>query len=149
MMSASKATDDNISKDKDVHAPDVEAVAWDIQNRASHRVGMATMEARHFREFFGMIVLVIEKRELNKRDSLLPEKSRPKHLLGALHFMKIYPKQSPGCVVVGASAGAIDQKTHCKWVWAFTNAIANMVNVVGSKLHYNVGTTHIVSYARM
>jgi len=56
-----------------------------------------------------MSVLVVEKRELIKRDSLLPKKSRPKHLLVALHFMKIYPKQSPGCLAVGASAGAVDR----------------------------------------
>jgi hypothetical protein len=31
--------------------------------------------------------------------SLHPEKSHPKHLLWALYFLKIYPKQSPGCSV--------------------------------------------------
>ena len=55
---------------------------------------------------------------------------RPKHLLWALHFMKVYPKQSPGCLAVGASAGAVDPKTHRKWVWAFIDAVANLDNVV-------------------
>ena len=33
--------------------------------------------------------------------------------------MKVYPKQSLGCSAVGASAGAVNPKTHRKWVWAF------------------------------
>ena len=84
--------------------PDFEALARNIQNRASHCVSAATMETRHFREFFGMSVLVIEKTwELLERDSLLPEGGRLKHLLWDLHFllwdlhfMKVYPKQSWG-----------------------------------------------------
>jgi hypothetical protein len=84
--------------------PDFKALARDIQNQASRRVGAVTTETRHFREFFGTSVLVVEKTwELLKRDSLLPEGGRLKHLLWALHFMKVYPKQSPGCLAVGAS----------------------------------------------
>ncbi len=115
--------------------PDFEALARDIQNRASHRVGTATTEARYFREFFGTrtSVLVVKKTwELLERDSLLPESGRPKHLLWALHFMKVYPKQSPGCSTVGASTGAVDPKTHRRWVWAFIDAVANLVNTVVS-----------------
>ena len=48
--------------------------------------------------------------------------------------MKVYPKQSPGFLAVGASAGAVDPKTHHKWVWAFINAVANLVDVVVSKI---------------
>ena len=82
---------------------------------------------------FGMSVLVVEKVwELLERDSLLPEDSHPKHLLWALHFMNEYPKQSPGCSAVGASAGAVSPKTNRKWVWAFIDAVANLVNVVVS-----------------
>ena len=115
--------------------PDFEALARDIQNGASHRVGAATMETQHFREFFGMSVLVVEKTwELLCRDSLLPEGGRPKHLLWALHFMKAYPKQSTGCLPIGASAGAVDAKTQRKWVWAFIDAIANLVDVVVGKI---------------
>jgi hypothetical protein len=74
--------------------PDFEEMARDIQNRASRRVGAATTETRHFREFFGTSVLVVEKTwELLERDSLLPKGGRPKHLLWALHFMKVHPKQ--------------------------------------------------------
>jgi hypothetical protein len=38
--------------------PDFEALARDIQNRASQRVGAATTEKQHFREIFGTSMLV-------------------------------------------------------------------------------------------
>jgi hypothetical protein len=108
-------------------------LARDTQNRASHRVGAATTETRHFREFFRTSVLVIKKAwELLERDSLLPEGGCLKHLLWALHSMKVYPKQSPGCLTIGASASAVDPKTHRKWVWAFIDAVANLVDIVVS-----------------
>jgi hypothetical protein len=137
-MSASKASDDDINEYAPGHMPmpDFEASAREIQNRASHRVGAATTETRHFREFFGTSVLVVEKTwELLERASLLPEGGCPKHLLWAFHFMKVYPKQSPGCSAVGASAGAVNPKTHRKWVWAFIDAVANLVDVVVSLTH--------------
>ena len=46
--------------------------------------------------------------------------------------MKVHPKQSPRCSAVGASAGAVDPKIHRKWIWAFIDAIANLVNTVVS-----------------
>jgi hypothetical protein len=48
--------------------------------------------------------------------------------------MKVYPKQSSGCSAVGASDGAVDPKTHKKWVWAFIDAIAELVDVVVSQM---------------
>jgi hypothetical protein len=93
------------------------------------------MEVRHFHKFFGISVRVVKILwDLLVRDNLRPKKSRPKHLLWALYFLKVYPKQSLGCSVVGASAGAVDPKTHCKWVWLFINAIANLVDVMVSLL---------------
>jgi hypothetical protein len=58
--------------------------------------------------------------------------------------MKVYPTQSPGCSVVSASAGAVDHKTHRKWVWAFINAIANLVDVVVS--NHNIRTARTVVF---
>ena len=52
--------------------------------------------------------------------------------------MKVYPKQSLGCSAIGASAGAIDPKTHRKWVWVFIDAVTNLVNIVVS--NHSVGT---------
>jgi hypothetical protein len=49
-------------------------------------------------------------------------------------FYEGVPKQSPGCSAVGASVGAVDPKTHHKWVWAFIDAVANLVDVVASKI---------------
>ena len=76
-VSASEASDDDdFSQYAPSHMPmpDFEALARDIQNRASHHVGAATTETRHFREFFGMSILVVKKTwELLERDSLLPE----------------------------------------------------------------------------
>ena len=133
MMSANEASDNDISKDKPGHMSDFEALARDIKNRASRCVGSARTEARHFREFFGTGVLAVKKHGvLLKRDSLLPEGDHPKNLFWALHFMKVYPKQSPGCLADGALAGAVDPKTHCKWVWAFIDAVANLVDTVVS-----------------
>jgi len=53
--------------------------------------------------------------------------------------MKVYPKQSVGrCTTVGASEGAVDPKTHRKWVWAFIDVIAELSNDVVStrRLYY-------------
>ena len=72
--------------------------------------------------------------ELVVWDKLRPRGGRPEHLLWAFYFMKVYPKQGPGCSVVGASAGAVNPKTHCKWVWAYIEAIAKLVDVVVSLL---------------
>ena len=142
MISANEASHNDISKDKTGHMPDFKALARDIQNRASRRVRTATTEAQHFREFFGTSMLVIKKTwELLEKDSLLPEGGCPKHLLWALHFLKVCPKQSPGCLAVSASAGTVNPKTHHKWVWVFINAVANLVNVV-------VSFTYIAKMAR-
>ena len=112
--------------------PDFTTIARDIQNRASHAIGTPIMEARHFCEFFGTSVDVVELvwEHILHRDELLPKGGQPKHLLWALHFLKVYPKQSPGCSAVGASKGAIDPKTHRKWVWAFVEAIAELVDEI-------------------
>ena len=128
-VSASEVSNDNYSQYAPGHMPmpDSEALARDIQNRASHRVGAATTETRHFWEFFGTSVLVVEKVwELLERDSLLPEGGRRPS------FYEGVPKQSPGCSAVGASAGDVNPKTHRKWVWAFIDAIANLDDVVVS-----------------
>jgi hypothetical protein len=53
------------------------------------------------------------------------------HLPWALSFMKVYPKQGPCCSVVDTSSSTVDQKIHCKWVWAYVKAITKLVDVVG------------------
>ncbi len=63
MMSASKASNNKISKYEEGHMPDFEALARDIQNWAYHHVGMATTEARLFREFLEQVCLLSRKHE--------------------------------------------------------------------------------------
>ncbi len=45
MMSAREASDDNTIEYDNIHVPNFEDAAWDIQNQASHRVGKVTMQA--------------------------------------------------------------------------------------------------------
>jgi hypothetical protein len=117
--------------------PNFADIVWNIQNRASHCVGSELKEARLFREFFGTSVRVVGILwELIVRDKLRPRGGRPEHLLWALYFMKVYPKQGPGCLVIGASTGAVDPKTHRKWVWAYVEAIAKLVDMVVSLLYF-------------
>ncbi len=139
MMTSAPTTayfdDDDDNNNNDYGVDDVywKAEARDIQNRMSRAVGTTDREALHFREFFGTPVKAVEIIwDLLVRDSFLPEKGRPKHLLWVLHFMKAYPKQGPACATVGASAEAVDAKTFRKWVWAFIRAIADLEEVVVS-----------------
>jgi len=141
-MSAIEASDEDEEEYHPLHhvLPDFETLAREIQNRASCPVRAASTEKRHFHEFFGAPIHVVEIAwELIKRDSLLPEGGRPKHLLWALHFLKVYPKQSPGCSAVGVSAGTVDPKTHQKWVWLFINALVGLMDVVVSKHRAGTG----------
>ncbi len=122
---------------KDDILPEFEMIPWDIQNQASCSVGAVLTEAWHFCKFFGSSGRFEEILwELILRDDLPPEGGHPKHLLWALYFLKVYPKQSLGCLVLGAAAGAVDPKTHCKWVWTYIKAIAKLVNMVASLLYF-------------
>ncbi len=69
------------------------------------------MEDHHFCNFFGVKISIVSMVwDMLVANGLPPKKSCPKHLLWALYFLKVYPKQSPGCLVVGASTGAITQR---------------------------------------
>ena len=63
---------------------------------------------------------------------LRPVKSRPKYLLWAVYFLKVYQREGPGCFAVGGSKGAIDPKTMRKWVWLFLERIAELADHVVS-----------------
>jgi hypothetical protein len=116
--------------------PNFADIARNIQNWASCCIGLELKEARLFREFFGTSVRVIEILwKLVVRGKLRPRGGHPEYLLWTLHFMKVYTNQGPGCCsVVGASAGAVDLKTHRKWVWAYAEAIPKLVDMVVSKI---------------
>ena len=107
--------------------------ARDIQNRTSRIVGTAQMEDRRFRELFGArMEIVVHIWVMMEEDDLLPPKSKPKHLLWTLYFLKVYPRQEPGCSAVGGSGGAIDPKTIRKWVWLFIERIGDLADDVVS-----------------
>ena len=91
----------------------------EIQNRASRPVRVASTETRHFREFFGASIHVVEKVWAARSTCFGP--------------------------FICASAGAIDPKTRRKWVWAFIDAVASLVNVTVS-LTRSVGTGAGVMY---
>ena len=107
--------------------------ARDIMNKSPRPNAAASTEIRAFRETFGTSLLIVSKVwSMLWEEDILPEGGHPKHLLWALHFLKVYPLQAPGCAAVGASGGAVDPKTHHKWVWAFIDAIAELVDEVMS-----------------
>ena len=84
--------------------PDFKEIARDIQNRASGRVLSKETEAQLFHEFFGTSVRIVNILwEFLVRDRFRPQGGRLWHLLWALYFMKVCPKQGSGCAVVGAS----------------------------------------------
>ncbi len=75
------------------------------------------MEDRRFRKLFGTSVgIVLQVWHMMDDGGLLPEKTKPKHLLWTLYFMKVYPQEAPACSAVGGSGGAVDPKTLRKWV---------------------------------
>ena len=155
MTSSVESNDNSTSSDDELGhmlapVPDFITLARDIQNRTNHIIGTDLMEARHFREFFGTSLVVVEKVwALLENNFLLPDGCSPKHLLWALHFMKVYPKQSVGCSTVGAIEGAVDPKTHRKWVWAFIEAIAEVQDEVVSTQCLNFFNYNIFSHTTL
>jgi hypothetical protein len=114
--------------------PDFLAIARDIQNRAKRRVGSGLTEAQLFCKFFGTSVIVVEHVwKLIVQGKHLPDNGHPEHLLWCLHFLKVYPKQGPGCAAIGGyDRDAVDPETHRKWVWAFIEAVEGITDVVVS-----------------
>ncbi len=94
--------------------PNFLAIARDIQNPAKHRVGSGSTEAWLFHKFFGTSVRIVEILwNLIIQGDHLPDEGCPEHLMWCLHFLKVYPKQGPGCATVGGSKrGAVDPRTH-------------------------------------
>jgi hypothetical protein len=93
----SSNNDDNGGDDNNVDEDDVDTdvfccAARDIQNRMSQNTGTAAMEDRCFRKLFGAsISIVLQVWHMMDDGGLLPEKTKPKHLLWTLYFMKVYP----------------------------------------------------------
>ncbi len=93
------------------------------------------MEECGFHSFFGARnEILLKVWSMLGEGSLRPKNSEPKHLLWALYFLKVYPREGPECSAVGGSKGAIDPKTMRKWVWLFLEHIAKLVDNVVSYL---------------
>ena len=125
----------NSSDDGDGGSDDAvfSCAARDIMNRVGRKVGTSAREDRRFREHFGAPFAIVRMVwDMLVEGGLLPEKGKPKHLLWMLYLMKCYPKESPGCAVVGVSRGAIDPKTMRKWVWLFLERINDLADEVVS-----------------
>ena len=56
-----------------------------------------------------------------------------------------YPKEGPACAIAGGSGGAVDPKTHHKFVWAFIYAIADAESIVVSLVLLLMGLFSILS----
>ncbi len=84
-------------------------------------------------EFFGVSVFAaILAWKLLVDNDFLPEDGTIEHMLWALYFLKVYPKQEPACAAVGGSNGAVDPKTFRKYIWPFVYAIADLEQIVES-----------------
>ena len=101
------------------------------------------MEDRRFRSFFGAWFEIVRMVwDMLGEGSLCPEKSKPKHLLWTLYFLKVYPREGPGCAAVGGSRGAVDPKTMRKWVWLLLERITELADKVVRSLLYHCLARH-------
>ena len=67
-------------------------------NRSTKKLGTAAMEDRRFRSIFGVRnEIILKVWGMLGEGGLRPEKCKPKHLLWALYFLKVYPREGPGC----------------------------------------------------
>ena len=116
------------AKRKKDTAPEVDdfyRLGKELQNRSGSSIGAFLPEDRRFREFFGIganVALVLWNTLLEY--GVIPEGGLIIHMLWALHWMKVYPKQHAGSAAAGGSGGAIDPKTWKKYYWPFVEAIA-------------------------
>jgi hypothetical protein len=115
-------------------------------NRSNKKIGKAAMEECQFRSFFDALKEIILKVwGMLGKGGLHPENSKPKHLLWALYFLKVYPREGPGCSAVGGSKGAIDPMTMQKWVWLFPEHIAELADNVVSTIILFISLPIVVS----
>ena len=135
MSEESSSSSDESSSSSRPTAADFICAGRDIQNRSARRVSSDATEARLFREHFGSspAVVSILWHRLDEH-ALLPPRCQIWHLLWALYFFKVYPKQGTACCVAGGPTGAVDPKTFRKWVWAFIECISSLEAEVVSKI---------------
>ncbi len=121
-------SNNDVSNDKDgeMEADTFFGDAQEIMNLTTLKIGAAAMEDHWFCSFFDTRKEIIKMvwDMLGGGGCLCPKKSKPKHLLWPLYFLKVYPRKAPRCSTLSGSKGAIDPKTMQKWVWLFIECIA-------------------------
>lgn len=108
---------------------DVMEAARLIWKRDPKKARAMSTEDRAFREHFGCSPMVIPSLwNMLQINELLPTKDHElKHLLWALYFMKVYPKDGPLSTALSA-----DPKTIRRYVWPMIEAIAELELLVVS-----------------
>jgi hypothetical protein len=141
-------SDDNISnkEDKETEADVFFCDTLSIMNQTLQIVATATTENRCFCAFFGAQKEIVHMVwDMLGEGGLRSEKCKPKHLLWALYFLNVYPREGPGCSAVGGLKGAVDPKTMREWVWRMLKHIAKLADHVVSPFFHFVNLPNIVS----
>ena len=108
-------------------------LAREIWGRDPSIVSAQRVEGRRFREFFGCSALVALSAWRKLQLSLqIPYGGKPNHLLWALLFMKVYPKENVMCSLIHVK----DPKTFRGKVKAFISAIADLQADIVSDLFF-------------
>ena len=130
---SNKTEEEDSFDSKATTAPDFMPDVRDIMNKFPRPDAAALTEICSFCKTVRTRLPIVSKvSHMLWEEKLLPEGGSPTHLLWALHFLKVYPLQAPGCADIGTSGGAIDPKTHQKWVWSFIKAVSELMDVVVS-----------------
>jgi hypothetical protein len=94
---------DNVSNDNNASNNNTSNIdvflmtARDIMYRASRKIGTVTMEDHLFHSFFGAQKEILKMVwNMLGEGGLHPKKSKPKHMLWALYFLKVYPREGHG-----------------------------------------------------
>jgi len=134
-------------KETIVEVEDFYRIGKELQNRSGTNIGAIHNEDRRFREFFGCGARVaLAVWTLLIQYDYLPDDGMILHMLWALFFMKVYPKQEGGSSAAGGSSGVIDPKTWRKYIWPFIEAIAYLEQFVVSYFCMLILTYITISY---
>ena len=104
--------DDDVDVDVDLN-DEFFIAARDIQNRTSRIVGTAEMEDCRFCELFGArMEIVVHLWVMMDDNDLLPPKSKPKHLLWTLFFLR-FTLDRPPAAPLSADRGVPSTPRRC------------------------------------
>lgn len=89
--------------------------------RRDHAIRSAVVKARKWSSCFGVSseVCVDVWIRIDPANSM-PKGAKTHHLLWALYFLNVYPRETQG----SSNIGGVDEKTYRKWVWLFVTAIS-------------------------